>query len=141
MAEYSHLSIFNGTPYDFIRGDHSSYQMEDWDNNFPNVIQAGAKARIQVAFRKTWFTTWSDDSAKQIYCLQGASSRFEIQAHGDSHGDNLFYLSLDTSGLSNDGHAHATVNMGWHEDSELYIWVAGRNDGYLVRSWWLGDEA
>ena len=137
MAEYSHLSILNGTPYDFIRGEHSSYQMEDWDTGFPDSIKAGTKARIQIAFRKTWFTTWSDDSARQTYHLQGAGSLFEIQAHGDGG----FHLSLDPSGLNNDGHAHATVNMGWREDSELYIWVAGRNDGYLVRSWWLGDEA
>lgn len=142
MAEYTHLSILNGTPYDFIRGEHHSYQMEDWDANFPDTIKAGSKARLQIAFRKTLLTTWADDSAMQIYTLQDASSRFEIQAHGDNEfGDNEFHLSLDLGGLSNDGKPHPFVNMGWHEDSELYIWIAGRNDGYLVRQWWLGDEA
>ena len=138
MAQYSHLSIFNGTPYDFVRGDHHSYQMDDWDSAFPDFIKAGSKARIQIGFQNPFFGSKSDDGAEQVYILNGASSSFQILARAPG---GEFQLLLNPVNLSNDGHAHAPVNMGWREDSELYIWVAGRNDGYLVRSWWLGEEA
>jgi len=138
MAQYSHLTIINGTPYDFIRSAHHSYQMDNWDSAFPEKISSGNSARIQIGFQNPFFGNKHDDGAEQVYLLHNGSSSFVIQARSPNDG---YHLQLDPTNLQNDGHSHKPIDLGWREDTELYIWIAGQNDGYITRTWWLGDQA
>lgn len=138
MSQYSHLTIINGTPYDFIKGHHHSYQMDDWDSAFPDTIPCGDKARVGVSFQNPFFYSKHNDAAEQVYNLSGAAGTFEIRGRSPDDG---YHLWFDPTNLQNDGHQHPPVDLGWHEDSDLYIWIAGSNDGYIIRTWWAGDEA
>jgi hypothetical protein len=138
MAQYSHLTIINGTPYDLIRGHHHSCQMDKWDSAFPETITSGASARVEVCFQNPLFGNKHDDGAEQVYLLNHGISSFEIKARSPDDG---YHLWLDPTNLRNDGHAHPPIDLGWRENSELYLWIAGQNDGYITRAWWLSDEA
>ena len=137
MAYYSHLTIINSTPYKLIRDHHHSYQMDDWDSAFPNVIVSGSSTRIQIGFQSPLFGNWQNDGAEQVYLLENSASSFELQARASDG----YHLWLDPTNMSNDGQRHDRIDMGWFENSELYIWIAGSNEGYLIRKWWLSDEA
>lgn len=138
MSEYTHFTIINGTPYDFIRGSHTSYHMDDWDSAYPNVIPSGTSARLQLSFQKPWGTDWNDDRGEQVYTLSDVPGSFKIT--GDRF-DNAFRLGLDPTNLQSDGYTHEQSFVGWKENSELYWWIAGRSNGYILRTWWLTDQA
>jgi hypothetical protein len=141
MSEYSHLTIINGTPYDFIRGPHHSFQMDDWDSAFPEKISSGDSARIQVSFQNPLFHSKHNDAAEQSYWFSGGNGSFEIQGRSPDDG---YHLLLDASKMVSPSHPddhNNPIDLGWKEDSELYIWISGSNGGFLIRKWWQGDEA
>ena len=138
MSQYSHLTIINGTSYDFIKGYHHSYQMDDWDSAFPDTILSGNKARVGISFQDPLFGSWRDDGGEQVYSLRGAAGSFEIRGRSLDDG---YHLWVDPTNLQNDGRQHLAKDMGWHEDSELYIWISGSDDGYIIRTWWSQDES
>jgi hypothetical protein len=141
MAQYSHVTIINGTPNDFIRGPHHSYQMDDWDSAFPDKISSGDSARIQLGFQNPFLRNKHNDEAEQTYSLANASGSFTLQARSPDDG---YHLWLDASTMGRQtpqGDSKARVDMGWKEDSELTIWIAGTSDAVIIRTWWSGDEA
>lgn len=141
MSEYTHITIFNGTPYDFIKGAHQSYQMDDWDSAFPNTIPSGGSARLQVSFQHPFLHYASSDSGEQVYILTDVPGSFKITGNNDG----ACHLKLDATNLHDQAHQQnpplGVFDMGWKEDSELYCWIAGRSDGYIVRHWWLDEQA
>ena len=137
MSQYSHLTIINGTAYDFIKGYHHSCQMDDWDSAFPDTILSGNKARVGVSFQNPFIGSWRNDGGEQVYSLRGTPGSFEIRGRAPNDG---YHLWLDPTNLQNDGHQHQSVDLGWHKDSELFIWISGSDDGYIIRTWWSRDE-
>lgn len=138
MASYTHLTIVNGTTYDFVRGSHHSYQMDDWDTAFPEYIPSGRIARVQIRFQNPPFGSKYDDGAEQVYELNNGRGRLmgqlALEARVPSSG---YHLQLATGGLVvPGGPVYATIPIGFKEDSEGYLWISGNQNGYVFKAFW-----
>lgn len=142
MSQMGIITIINGKPHDFIRGHHHSYQMNDWDSAFPETIPRGESASKTIWFENPWVGDKKDDAGEQIYTLDGTTSSFEIRGRSPVDG---VHLQLLTTNLLKDAQSLET-SLGWQDSSaleisELYLWIAGQDDAYIMRHWWRDEQA
>lgn len=82
----SYITIINETPYDFLRIDHRSFQMDDWE--FPWRIDSRTRRKVYYEYCANFFTDWRQDVGHVRYNLSSTDLYFEISAVHNQTGDH-----------------------------------------------------
>ncbi|EKM58286.1 uncharacterized protein PHACADRAFT_90426 [Phanerochaete carnosa HHB-10118-sp] len=123
MGEGGNVVLINGTPYDWVKTNEHSYQMEVW--SFPDVIPAGQMRLVHVEWKEGVLVRESDDAGEASYVLQGTSRTFQLQARAP-HGK--YNLQVYYDGISTANNARGSVvKLGWKHDGDVVFILSGRD--------------
>lgn len=126
MGQGGHITLVNGTPYDWTRTNLHSYQMNAW--SFPERIAAGTTATVYVEWDQGIFDTQSDDAGEANYALSGTPYTFEIRARAkDGFNLSAAFTNLSTSGNT----TGSTLDLGWIHDGTVAFVLAGDASGFI----------
>ncbi len=126
-----HVTLVNGTPYDWVRYRHNPDDMESW--NFPERIMAGSTVRIYIEF-DAWYYS---DSAKSGYSFEGTGDKFDIYVEETTRGKNLQVWFLLNSPNT---YTHRRQQLGFVHNGDVNLIVMGDHDNYLTSiAYWAMD--
>jgi hypothetical protein len=120
MGQGGKIILVNGTKYDWIRTNQSSYQMDSW--NFPDRVQSGKTATVYVEWTQGMFKTERDDSGSARYTLNGINQSFEVQARAN----NGFNIQVALTNIATSGNAQGSIiNLGWNHNGSVVFILSG----------------
>lgn len=144
MGEGGNIVIINGTPYDWVKTNEHSHQMDTW--SFPDVVPAGKACRVAFTYHSAhipesgqvrpvyieWkegiLTRESDDAAEVCYTLQGTTKTFRLQARAPG---GQYDLQAYFDGISTANNPQGSIiKLGWAHDGDVVFVLSGR-DGHF----------
>ncbi len=128
MGQGGYLNLVNATPHEWKRTLVHSYQMNSWDDSFPESLGPGLQKRCYIEFSEGILENSGDDAGEVTYSIQGTSLSFQIQVRGRPN----FHLQVDWKNTPGNGFfvfpppANGPSHIGWVHDGTLSMAV-----GYL----------
>lgn len=122
MGEGGNIVLVNGTPYDWVKTNEHSYQMDTW--SFPDVVPAGTVRPVYVEWKEGILVRESDDGGEVNYTLEGTSKTFQVQARapGGQYDLQVYYDGI--SSLNNP--QGSIIKLGWKHDGDVVFILSGR---------------
>lgn len=125
MGQSGHITLVNGTKYDWKKTYTHEYQMNSW--KFPDVIPAGTSVSLKVEFSQAIFKSQSDDAGEVRYSLDGTRHGFEVQARGkDGFCLQVKLTNIETPGNPQD----STIKLGWNHDGSVNFILSGEEGNF-----------
>lgn len=134
MGQGGHITLVNGTRYDWNRTYIHQYQMNSW--SFPDCIQAGTSIVVYVEWDGDVFSSTSDDAGEATYTLGETDLNFQVQARASSG----FTLQIAFENLATPGNPQGSIlNLGWNHDGYVNFILSGQEGNFtssnLPTSW------
>lgn len=80
MGEGGYLKINNATKYTLRRINIASYQMNEWDKEFPQEIKPQTSSTVHIEWNENVFLDVSKDHGEAQYEIVELDCHFEVQA-------------------------------------------------------------
>jgi 1-phosphatidylinositol phosphodiesterase len=129
MGQGGKILLANKTPYRWKKTHNHSYQMNSWNDNFPQYIEPGHTASVYVEWNQGVGHSQVDDAGEIRYELEHTSGlTFEVQARAKKGFDLKIHLvNFATKGIVNKG----TISLGWEHDGVVFFALAGPKENLL----------
>ncbi|KAF4414759.1 variant-surface-glyco phospholipase c [Fusarium acutatum] len=124
MGEGGTLALVNGTPYKWIRTNHSSYQMNSW--NLPEWLNPGTVSSNYVEFKQGLFVERSDTRGITAYTLEGTDCSFRIHVSDAPSRIRVELVSLEA--VNNP--RGSSIQLGWRHDGIVSFVLSGKQGSF-----------
>lgn len=140
MGQGGKILLANKTAYRWKKTYNHSYQMNSWNDNFPQYIEPGHTASVYVEWNQGVGHSQVDDAGEIRYELEHTSGlTFEVQARAKKGFELKVHLvNFATNGIANKG----TISLGWQHDGMVFFALAGPKEnlasyasGQPAREW------
>lgn len=140
-----YLVVVNGTPYDWIKTNEHSHQMDK--RSFPDIIPAGMSGNVThylltanppfnigqvrpvyIQFDEGILIRESDDGGEVHYSLRGTSKTFQFQARAPQ---GKYELRAYFDGISTANNPQgSTVTLGWNHEGDVVFILSGKDEHF-----------
>jgi hypothetical protein len=136
-----HVVLVNGTNVSWKRVYQQSYQMNKWDNQFPETITKGQTVSVPVEWKNSIFDKKGDSGAEVDYELVGTGQRFQIQARAAKG----YSIQVALTNISTKSKPKGSViPLGWNDEGNVNFVLAGTQGNYtgtgLDTANWMRDQ-
>lgn len=123
MGQGGKILLANKTPYRWKKTHNHSYQMNSWNDNFPQYIEPGHTASVYVEWNQGVGHSQVDDAGEIRYELENTSGlTFEVQARAKKGFELKIHLvNFATNGIADKG----TISLGWKHNGMVFFALAG----------------
>jgi 1-phosphatidylinositol phosphodiesterase len=122
MGQGGKILLANKTAYRWKKTHNHSYQMNAWNENFPQYIEPGHTASVYVEWNQGVGKTQSDDAGEIRYELENTGLVFEVQARAKNGFDlKIHLINFAAGSIPNKG----TISLGWAHDGLVFFALAG----------------
>lgn len=135
MGAGGYVVLINATDKTWRRTYTHSYQMNSWDNSFPEIIDAGKTTQpLYIEFSNWWLDDTSDDSGEVKYTLEGTDMSFKIGVQG--YGEGLSYSLSNFPDVAHSGSIGFQRRTTSDDGTVTFILTGNSELGYMT----IGDN-